>query len=216
MYINIYIYIYIYIYIHTYIFIYTYIYIYIYKYSSIENDILTWPTMCDDTKDESEYPDEYRDSDENARKATQVHNLTHSAYLAWQALSQTDETSADKILAKLSHTKCGELRRVAAHLDTMDDLYEKYKTGVPESRLTPEQPMLSDYLIESLPDSFVTGINSHFRGKKRREKTWTKTMLIARDVHDELQQLAARRRRLTAEQGQPRGGTKGDRRPAYW
>ena len=162
--------------------------------------------MCDDTKDESEYPDEYRESDKDARKAIQVQHLAHSAYLAWQALSQTDENSADKTLAKLSHTKCTELRRVAAHLDTMDDLYEKYKLGVPEYRLTPEQPMLSDYLIESLPDAFVTGINSHFRGKKRRGKTWAKTMPVARDVHDELQQLAARRRRLTAEQGQPRGG----------
>ena len=99
-----------------------------------DNDICPWPSMCDDAADDYEYFDGYRDSTPNERFSLQHQQISCSAYLAWQALCQTDETSADKTLAKLAHTKCNELRRVAAHLDTMDDLHEKYRASFAASR----------------------------------------------------------------------------------
>ena len=66
------------------------------------------------------------------RDAETVCRETRAAVGQWTGIPISVGIGPTKTLAKLAHTKCSELRRVAAHLDTMDDLYEKYKMGVPE------------------------------------------------------------------------------------
>lgn len=176
----------------------------------------------DDDTDYDNHPYQNMTNNEKMPAQEDHDQMRNSAFLAWQAPDQTDEASIDKTLPRLPNTKCDDLRRVPAHLNTMDNLYDQYRRSVGEERLDLEQQMLPDYLIESLPDAFILSIRARFMGKSRKKRVWDRTMSIARDVLETQMQIAKRRAERAKTQPTKRThrsddkarGRDRDRRPA--
>ena len=103
------------------------------------------PTVHDEDTDDdkaADYPQQYKDLDEDERQECQKDHLSSSVYIAWQALLGHDDAAADRILQKLSSIKCYKINQVPDHLDKIDDIYEDYKAAVEEQRLELEQSVL--------------------------------------------------------------------------
>jgi hypothetical protein len=150
-----------------------------------------------------------------ARWSEQQEFLSRSAFLAWEALSQLNEDDATKWLDSLQARTCAQLDGVSSHLDKMSELYDKYSGCIHPDQLATEQPMLSRTLAHSLPDSFLTQINASFRGKKRKARTWSKTMRIAREILTEQIEISGRRASRKALPAPPKPTRRpNDARPA--
>ena len=144
---------------------------------------------ADSDMDPGELSDLEHDSDAGTPSISGTHRWTEqrqfmdtSAYLAWQALSQLDDDYAQKWLDDLQSKQCDRLDALSDHLDEMSRLYQKYSGCIDPGQLSSEQPMLSRMLTSSLPDFFLTHVNASFRGQKRKQRTWSKTMRAAREI----------------------------------
>ena len=103
--------------------------------SKAKSNMAHQPTAHNETSDEdiiNEYPDEYKDLDQDERQEKQQEHLRTSVYFAWKALLEHNDAAADRILKKLSSIKCYRISQVPDHLDKIDDLYEEYKATVEE------------------------------------------------------------------------------------
>ena len=102
-------------------------------------------------------------------------------------MTWTDRESANQYIAEIGDKKCDSILKSETHLEKIHELYKKLLQCDPVvTKSDTSQIMLTETLIASLPDQFRMPVNQAFRGQKLSERSWSKTMRVAKETAQDL------------------------------
>ena len=105
--------------------------------------------------------------------------LPYSAALAWRSITDADGDEADKYLSLLQSTICRDVSKCNTHLSTMSDWYARYCDCSASNQIAVTEPILSDALVNSLPDSIFTAVSNMIAQTRYRDRTFGETLTRA-------------------------------------